>query len=569
MPATPVLLWGDPRVGNMIFAEDHTVAAALDWETAMIGPAARDVAHWLFFDEFQTDAVGIERLPGWPDRATTIARYESLSGRHLGDLEFFDVMESLFMATTLIRQADARVARGLAPPDDPHGPRQHRHPDAGPRARSPRSRSVARLPRPPGRADYHEDTVTELERNLLAAPQEAHAKVEIYSGVARLARTVWASEVKVGRQHAHDRARVVPPDRQLPRPLRAGRAWPSGASAAIGLTTRYVGNDTNLIMENCLLDMGSMVAHLRDRGYEKVVLIGNSGGASIVPYYQAQAVSPSVTSPPGGGPDLTTAGLDPGRRHRHVQRPPVPGPALHRMARPGHRRRAPALRARRLARHVPTPHNGPPFSAEFIARYRDGQRARNRRISAWAEGMLEALLAPGHFPPGLEDLAFIVQGTTADLRFLDGTIDPSDREIGVSLWGPPAVANYLPAGIGRCTTLRSWLNQWSLDHTLGDSLRWLPEITCPVLVGVGTADPVVTPQMARQIYDAATSSSARVLVEVQGRHPLLREPTRPPRRGARRAGRLGRARLAAGHRPGSTGRPRSGWPGPRSPGRAG
>jgi aminoglycoside phosphotransferase (APT) family kinase protein len=115
--ARPVLLWGDPRVGNMIFAEDHRVAAALDFETAMIGPAARDVAHWLFFDEFQTEAVGIERLAGWPDRETTIARYEALSGCHLGSLEFFDVMESLFMATTLIRQADARVARGLAGPD--------------------------------------------------------------------------------------------------------------------------------------------------------------------------------------------------------------------------------------------------------------------------------------------------------------------------------------------------------------------------------------------------------------------------------------------------------------------
>ncbi len=162
------------------------------------------------------------------------------------------------------------------------------------------------------------------------------------------------------------------------------------------------------------------------------------------------------------------------------------------------------------------PENGPPFSEGFVARYREAQRARNRRISAWAEGMLHTLVAEDHFPPGLDDLAFTVQGTTADLRFLDGTIDPSDRQIGVSLWGPPAVANYLPAGIGRCTTLRSWLNQWSLDHTLGDSLRWLPEITCPVLVSVGTADPVVTPQMARQVYEAATSSSSKVLVEVPG-----------------------------------------------------
>jgi aminoglycoside phosphotransferase (APT) family kinase protein len=111
----PVLLWGDPRVGNMIFGDDHTVAAAIDWETATIGCAERDVAHWLFFDEFQTDAVGIARLAGWPDRETTISRYESQSGRRLRDLAFFDIMAELFMATTLIRQADARVARGLAP----------------------------------------------------------------------------------------------------------------------------------------------------------------------------------------------------------------------------------------------------------------------------------------------------------------------------------------------------------------------------------------------------------------------------------------------------------------------
>ena len=49
---------------------------------------------------------------------------------------------------------------------------------------------------------------------------------------------------------------------------------------AIGFTTRYVGNDTSLIMENCLLDMGAMVRFLYERGYERVVLVGNSGGAS-------------------------------------------------------------------------------------------------------------------------------------------------------------------------------------------------------------------------------------------------------------------------------------------------
>ena len=115
-PASPRSC-GATRVGNMIFGEQHTVAAAIDWEVASIGPPAIDVAHWLFFDDFATHACGIEPLPGWPDRATTVSRYEALSGRALDDLEFFEMMEEFFIATTLIRQADARVARGLAPPD--------------------------------------------------------------------------------------------------------------------------------------------------------------------------------------------------------------------------------------------------------------------------------------------------------------------------------------------------------------------------------------------------------------------------------------------------------------------
>ena len=48
-------------------------------------------------------------------------------------------------------------------------------------------------------------------------------------------------------------------------------------------------------------------------------------------------------------------------------------------------------------------------------------------------------------PAGLEDIAFTIQGTGADLRFLDGNIAPSDREVGVALHGARRVANYLPA----------------------------------------------------------------------------------------------------------------------------
>jgi aminoglycoside phosphotransferase (APT) family kinase protein len=101
----------------MIFGTGPRVAAVIDWEVASIGAPEIDLGHWLFFDRFATDAIGVEPLPGWPDRATTIARYEERSGRALHHLDDFEMLEELFIATTLIRQADARVARGLAPAD--------------------------------------------------------------------------------------------------------------------------------------------------------------------------------------------------------------------------------------------------------------------------------------------------------------------------------------------------------------------------------------------------------------------------------------------------------------------
>jgi alpha-beta hydrolase superfamily lysophospholipase len=366
------------------------------------------------------------------------------------------------------------------------------------------------------------DMTAELERNLLAAPQAAHGKVEIYSGVARMAGAVWASEVR--RSGTTPRTAVVwchPAANFLGHYALPGLA--ARGFGAIGLTTRYVGNDTALILENCLLDIGATVRHLRDTGYETVVLIGNSGGASIVPYYQAQAQSPSVSDPPGGGPDLTRAGLVPvdaiAMFNAHPSRARLCAEWLDPAIVDEHQ---PFQRDASLDMYNGV--NGPPFDAGFVERYRAAQLARNRRISAWAQAELRAIVEPGHQPEGLEDLAFVVHGTTADLRFLDGSLDPSDREIGVSLWGPPAIANYLPAGIGRCSTLRSWLNQWSLDHTLGDSLRWLPEVEVPVMVMLGTADPVVVPSMAQQMYDATTKAPRELRMIPTATHYFENQP---------------------------------------------
>jgi pimeloyl-ACP methyl ester carboxylesterase len=353
---------------------------------------------------------------------------------------------------------------------------------------------------------------TPLERNLLGAPTEEHQRVEIYSGVARLSRSVWGSEVRrVGTRPRTALVLCHPTANFLGHYALPGLA--ERGFGAVGLTTRYVGNDTSLCMENCLLDMAAMVGHLYRRGYEQVVLIGNSGGASVVPYYQAQARTPTVTAPAGGGPDLTRAGLVPCDGlvflNAHPSRARLStewlDPAVTDEARPFERD---------ASLDMFDPSNGPPYPDAFAARYRVAQVARNRRISAWVEAELSTLAARG--PIGLDDLAFVVQGTAADLRFLDGSIDPNDRQLGVTLWGPPQVANLMPAGISRVSTLRAWLNQWSVDHTQADSMRWLPEIDVPLAVILGTADPTVMPAMAAEMHAAAIRAPSRRLHLIPG-----------------------------------------------------
>ena len=67
--------------------------------------------------------------------------------------------------------------------------------------------------------------------------------------------------------------------------------------------TRYRGNDTALILEKCVLDLGACIADLKQRfGYEKVVLGGWSGGGSLSLFYQDQAEHPTITQTPAGDP---------------------------------------------------------------------------------------------------------------------------------------------------------------------------------------------------------------------------------------------------------------------------
>ena len=81
--------------------------------------------------------------------------------------------------------------------------------------------------------------------------------------------------------------------------------WVEAGFAAFAQNTRYLNNDSTMIHENLLLDLAAGIRFLREeQAFERIVMIGNSGGGSLFSYYDAEARKPAgsrVKSPPGGG----------------------------------------------------------------------------------------------------------------------------------------------------------------------------------------------------------------------------------------------------------------------------
>jgi len=111
----PVILWGDARPGNMIFSDDLSVAALLDWEACSIGPAEIDLGWWLIAEDLFSDNQGVDRLAGTLRRDELKPEYERLSGRQLNDLHYFEVLGATTFALIMLRHTDILVASGKLP----------------------------------------------------------------------------------------------------------------------------------------------------------------------------------------------------------------------------------------------------------------------------------------------------------------------------------------------------------------------------------------------------------------------------------------------------------------------
>ena len=269
--------------------------------------------------------------------------------------------------------------------------------------------------------------------------------------------------------------------------------------------SRYARNDTAGILENVLLDLGAYIRHAKEIwGYEKIVLVGWSGGGSLSLFYPSQAENPSITHTPAGDPvNVAGAGLIPADavifQAAHISRAQL----LLDIIDPSVRDELnPDDRDLELDLYNPANRNKPPYSADFVEMYRAAQLVRMKRITARVKDTLAELRARG---TAELERGFVTHRTLADPRFLDGNLDANDRKVGWCYLGNPETVNTGPVGLARFSTLRAWLSQWSVDDSNADGVKCAARISVPLLAIENSADDAVPQPHCGRIFDAASS----------------------------------------------------------------
>jgi len=289
--------------------------------------------------------------------------------------------------------------------------------------------------------------------------------------------------------------------------------------------SRYPKNDSALIMEKVCFDLGQYVRWAKEEaGYQKVVLVGWSGGGSLSLFYQSQAEHPTITHTAAGDPyDLVHANLTPADGvifiAAHLSRAEtlteLLDPSVTDETRPDHRVLELDIYDERC------PHQ-PPYTREFIQRFRAAQIARNRRITQWVESKLAELRAQNN---GEVDYAFIVHRTRCDVRRLDPSIDPNGRKLSARALEESRTANTIPAGLARFCSLRSWLSQWSYDRSQAKGPQSAARIRgSPVLLIENEADANVPASHGPTIFNALATSDKERLSIPGATHYYFRQP---------------------------------------------
>jgi len=289
--------------------------------------------------------------------------------------------------------------------------------------------------------------------------------------------------------------------------------------------SRYPHNDSGLIMEKVILDLGQYIQYAKEKlGFKKVILAGWSGGGSLSMFYQSQAEKPTITHTPAGDPvDVVGANL-------------VPADAVLQLA--AHVSRAITLtewldasildendlskRDVELDLYDPQNPNQPPYTDAYVKRYREAQVARSKRIDDFVFAKLDAFKKAG--TPN-DEFCFVVHGTMADPRWLDLKVDPNDRKgPNWCFMGEPKTVNMMPAGLARYSSLRAWLSQWSIEHSRAKGPECAGDISVPVLVIENSADDACTPSHAARLLKGVQHNDKEFHVIKGATHYYIGQP---------------------------------------------
>ena len=280
--------------------------------------------------------------------------------------------------------------------------------------------------------------------------------------------------------------------------------------AVLGFSTRYINNDTDCLHENCIIDVKTAFDEVVRRGAEAVVLLGNSGGGSLMAMANAQLGIGDgwigMAAHPGEGVFMLQV-IDPSVTDEND--PFSRDPELD-MYNPDNGWR-------------PWPEHSH-YDSDWLATYRAAQVARVGHIDEVAKASLADAEAAGLALAGVDKAKNLPQWrdlrarrvftkyltiyrTLADPAYLDLTIDPDDRILGSLFAFPdPFEANYGRGGLARTMTNRGWLSTWSGLSSHAKLADTMPHVKVPTILVHPTADTEIRIWQAKEIVANAGAS---------------------------------------------------------------
>jgi predicted alpha/beta-hydrolase family hydrolase len=273
--------------------------------------------------------------------------------------------------------------------------------------------------------------------------------------------------------------------------------------AVLGFGTRYQNNDTDCLHESCIVDVKTAHDEMIRRGAEAVVLLGNSGGGSLMAMAQAElgigAGWVGMAAHPGEGVFMMQV-IDPSAADEHDPFSTVPELDMY--------------HPDNGWRPWPEPCH---YDPSWLATYRAAQVARVARIDAIAKASIADAIEAGQRLRAVDKSAdaagwsalrrrtvfaqyLTIYRTLADPAYLDLSIDPDQRPMGSLFAFPdPLDANYGRGGLARTMTARGWLSTWSGLSSHAKLADTMPNVKVPTLLVHPTADTEIRMWQAEEI----------------------------------------------------------------------